>query len=114
MSEESRNEHDPVISSDRETAEKASRLAPLEERAGRRADQGSNSGGALTVDTGTLKLPKDFTEKEEGKRRLMGLEPITILILTFALLFIAFITYLISIEPSKAKEEPAPAVDKQP
>lgn len=114
MSEESRSEHSPVISSDEETAEKASRLAPPEEQAGKRAAQSSDNGGALDVDTGSLKLPKDFTEKEEGKRRLLGLEPITIIILVFALTFIAFITYLISIEPPKDKEEPAPAVEKQP
>ena len=73
----------------------------------------SSTRGRDNVDP-AAEATKDFTEKEEGKGRLLGLEPVTIVILTFALTFIAFIAYLISIEPPKEKEEPAPAVEKQP
>lgn len=103
--------HNPVQASSEEGLEKADQLAPLEERAGKPANQSSNNGGGIIVDTGSLKLPAEFTEKEEGKPGLLGLEPVTIVILTFALAFIAFIAYLISIEPPKAQAEPPPAAE---
>ena len=52
----------------------------------------------MGVDTGELKLPKEFTEKDEGRPRFLGLEPVALVILIFALAFIAFIAYLISID----------------
>jgi hypothetical protein len=109
VSEESRQEHDPVIASDAETARKAASLAPLEERARRGVIQGLENNGSIVFDTGSLKLPKDFTEKEEGRRGFLGLEPITLLILAFSLLFIALMTYLIWTETPKTKDEPRPA-----
>jgi hypothetical protein len=105
----SRHKHDAIHATSDEGLEKAAQLAPLEERARKSKPQNSNAGGVIRVDPSSLKLPKDFTEQEEGKSGLLGLEPITIVILTFALAFIALMTYLISIEPPKAKDEPAPA-----
>lgn len=101
---ESRREHNPVKAKSEETAKLASMLAPLEEQQGRAeaargAGQRSN-GGAIIVDTGPLKLPKDFTEQDEQGNTL-GLEPVVIFILVLVLAFIAFITYLISIEPPR-------------
>jgi hypothetical protein len=103
--------HNPVQASSEEGLEKADQLAPLEERAGKSANQSSNNGGGITVDTGSLKLPSEFTEKEEGKSGLFGLEPVTIVILVFALAFIAFIAYLISVEPPKTRDDAKPAAE---
>jgi hypothetical protein len=96
---ESRREHNPVRASSDGALEKADLLAPPEERTSRSADKGAKSNGVLTVDTGELKLPNDFTEKEDGRARLFGLEPIALIILVFSLAFIAFITYLIATGP---------------
>jgi hypothetical protein len=98
---ESRREHNPVQGSSDGASKKADQLAPPEERAGKLATRNSNNEGVMGVDTGELKLPKEFTEKEEGKRRFLGLEPVAVVILIFALAFIAFITYLISIDSPK-------------
>jgi hypothetical protein len=110
----SRRRHNAIQASSDEGLEKAEQLAPLEERAGKSANQNSNNGGVITVDTGSLKLPKEFTEKEEEKSGLFGLEPVTIVILTFALAFIAFVAYLISIEPSKVNDEAATPAAESP
>jgi hypothetical protein len=111
---ESRREHNPVQVSSEEALEKADSLAPLEERKGKPLRQNSDGEGIIVVDTGDLKLPSDFTEKDEGKSRLFGVEPITAVIIVFALAFIALITYLISIEQPKVKEESAPTVEQRP
>jgi hypothetical protein len=108
---EPRREHNPVQVSSEEALEKANQLAPLEERKGRLARQSPNDGGVIQVDTGDLKLPSDFTERGEGKPRLLGLEPVTIFILIFSLAFIAFIAYLISIEPPHAGDEAVPTAE---
>ena len=93
---ESRREHNPIHVSSDGAMEKAQQLAPLEEQSG---SQGAVHGGFISVDTGKLNLPKDLTGKEEEKPRLLHLEPVTIIILIFALAFIALMAYLISIEP---------------
>ena len=98
---ETRREHNPVRASSDEALEKADMLAPPEERMSRSADKGAKSGGVMTVDTGELKLPRDFTEKEDKRARLFGLEPIALIILIFSIAFIAFITYLIATETPK-------------
>lgn len=100
---ESRRDHNPVEARSEETAKLASMLAPLEEQQGREAASGAtqrSNGGAIIVDTGPLKLPKDFIEQDEGWKPF-GLEPVVIVILALVLAFIAFITYLISIEPPR-------------
>jgi hypothetical protein len=99
MKRESRREHNPVYTSSDGAMEKADMLAPPEERAKKReAEKGAKNGGVMAVDTGELKLPSDFTEKEDKRARLFGLEPIALAILLFSLAFIAFITYLIATE----------------
>jgi hypothetical protein len=109
MKKESPSEHNAVVASDGDAAEKAARLAPLEERAG----QGSNNGGAITVGTAELKFPTEFTEREE-KSRVFSIDPIAAVLLIFSLAFIAFIAYMISIEqPPQVTNEPSPAVEKQ-
>ena len=113
MKSESRSEHNPVEVSSEEALEKAERLAPLEERAQKPAHQKSKDEGVIKVDTGSLKLPNDFSD-EEGKSRLFSVEPITVVILLFALAFIAFIAYLIAIEPQPARDEAVPAVEQKP
>lgn len=109
MKEESRSEHNPIHVSGDGASMKAERLAPLEEK----VRQNPNNEGVINVDTGSLKLPSQLAEK--GKSGLFHLEPITIIILIFVLAFVGFIAYLISIEPPKTKDEPAPAsVERQP
>jgi hypothetical protein len=98
---ETRREHNPVRAVNDGALEKADMLAPPEERVKRSADKEAKNGGVMKVDTGELKLPNDFTEKVDSRTRLFGLEPIALIILIFSLAFIAFITYLIAIEPPK-------------
>jgi hypothetical protein len=98
---ETRREHNPVRSASDEALEKADMLAPPEERVRKSADKEAKNDGVLKVDTGELKLPNDFTEKEDKRARLFGLEPIALIILVFSLAFIAFITYLIATEQPK-------------
>lgn len=111
VTRESRSTHNPVHASSEEGLEKAAQLAPLEERVGKSTHQITNNEGIISVDTGNLKFPSEFTEKREEKSGPFGLEPVTIVILIFALAFIAFITYLISIAPPKVKDEPPPAAE---
>jgi hypothetical protein len=101
MKRESRREHNPVRGSSDGASQKADQLAPPEERARKSTNQNSNNEGVMAVDTGELKLPKEFTEKEDGKSRFFGLEPVALVILIFALAFIAFIAYLISNDSPK-------------
>jgi len=98
---ERRREHNPVRASSDGAQERAESLAPPEERADRSANQSLNGGGVMVVGTGELKLPDDFTEREDKNPNLLGLDSIALIILIFALAFIAFIAYLISIEPTK-------------
>lgn len=113
MKRELRREHNPVHGSSDGASQKAEQLAPLEERERKHTVQGSNDEGVIGVDTGELKLPKEFTEREEERSRFLGLEPVALVILIFSLAFIAFIAYLISIEPTKAKDDPIPATEIQ-
>jgi hypothetical protein len=98
---ESRREHNPVGASSDGAMGKADLLAPQEERAKKSVNKGAKNGGVMAVDTGELKLPNEFTEKEDKRARLFGLEPIALIILVFSIIFIAFITYLIATEPPK-------------
>lgn len=86
-----------------EAAKLKAQLMPPEERPAQ-TDAGksrNNNGGAIIVDTTSLNVPKDFTEKEEEGAGLFHLEPVTLVILIISLAFIAFIAYLISITPAK-------------
>jgi hypothetical protein len=93
-----RREHDHLVPHQGEPVDLAARLTPLEETLEK---PDSNNGGSIVVDASALRLPKDFTEREEKRGLLFGLEPIGVIILIFSLAFILFITYLISIEPLK-------------
>ncbi len=88
--------HSPVKAKSAEAAEHAAQLAPPEEQNGKQGDQ--NSGGASVVDTGDLKLPKGVVEDDKDGVRLLGMDPVVLFIFCFALAFIGFIAYLISIE----------------
>jgi hypothetical protein len=97
VEKESRREHNPVKTSGGEAAERAAHLAPPEERTDGQAKQDE----VLSVDTGGLKLPEGLRiESEERTQGFFHLEPVVIFILFLALAFIAYITYLISLEPS--------------
>ncbi len=93
---ETRREHNPVKTTSEEAATLASSLAPLEEQEG--GERKRN--GAILLDTGKLELPKSFIE-EDKEEEDFGLDRVVIFIMTLALAFIAFIAYLIHIEPSR-------------
>ena len=103
-----RHEHNHLIPHQGEPVELAARLTPPEETHA----PDSNNGGAIVVDASGLNLPRDFTEREEKKGFLFGLEPIGVIILIFSLAFITFITYLIYIEPAKPEDKTTVTSDK--
>lgn len=113
MKKESRREHNPIHSSSDRAAQKARRLAPPEEQVTKKVTGISNNGGVINVDTGNLNLPREFTERDDGKSYFLGLEPLAAAILIFSIVFIAFITYLISSGPPKTQQEPPPAARTQ-
>ena len=80
-------------------AELSARLAPPEEKAGAgaAASQGKNNGGAIIVDTGSLKLPKDFVDPSKETSSMFRPAPVVLVILILALAFIAFIAWQISL-----------------
>ena len=103
-----RRDHSHLIAHQGEPERLAALLAPPEESAA--AEEGARgNGGAIVVDTDDLKLPKDFTEREDERSGLFGIEPIGLIILAFALAFIALVAYLIYTEPPKPAEDPRAA-----
>ncbi|HEY6187559.1 MAG TPA: hypothetical protein VIW80_07765 [Pyrinomonadaceae bacterium] len=101
VKKESRRKHNPVKTSSREAATRAAQLAPPEERAGA-AKRAKRERGQLSIDTGELKLPEGLrADDDDAAQGSFHLEPVVLFILGAALAFIAFITYLISIEPAK-------------
>jgi hypothetical protein len=99
MKRESRREHNPVKTRSEEAQTIASNLAPLEEQESREGSP-QHPNGRILLDTGELKLPKDFIE-EDRQADGSGLDRVLIFLLVIVLGFIAFIAYLISIEPPK-------------
>jgi hypothetical protein len=95
---ETRREHNPVRTSSAQASQLAAQLAPPEEQ-GNAADRSANNGGAIIVDSGGLKLPRDFIEEEKDASSSFRPDPVVVLIFFLSLAFIAFITYLISVEP---------------
>jgi hypothetical protein len=100
MKKETRREHNPVRAVSRTAAERAAQLAPLEERDKEGASSRETKTGTINTDTGRLPLPHDLLEKEDDSRPFRP-DPVVVVIFFLSLAFIAFITYLISIEPSK-------------
>jgi hypothetical protein len=82
----------------RDAMEKAAKLAPPEEITGSvvRNGAGNNNHGTIVVDTGALKLPENLLRVEEKKSMWSRPEPVVIFIMFAALLFIAFVAWLIS------------------
>ena len=101
MKKEPRREHNPVPATSPEASELAAQLAPPEERDDHTASRGKNNGGAFIFDTDSLNFPKGFVEEERDDSRSFWPDPVVILIFFLSLAFIAFITYLISIEPPR-------------
>ena len=98
VKEESRRLHSPVKAKSAEAAAHAANLAPPEEQNGKQRNQ--NGDGAIVVDNAKLTLPKGVIEDEKDGARLFGMNPVVLFVFCFALAFIAFIAYLISIEPA--------------
>lgn len=70
------------------------RLAPLEERSGGAIQhQVSHNDGTLVLDTGQLKLPPEVEEEKTAKA--LAIDPAVLVILCFALVFIAVIAYIV-------------------
>jgi len=82
--------------------EKAAKLAPPEEISGSVVGNGAgnNNRGAIVVDTGALKLPENLLPTEEKKSMWSRPEQVVIFIMCAALLFIAFIAWLINGMPA--------------
>jgi hypothetical protein len=59
----------------------------------------ANGKGVIRVDTGMLQLPKGFVEEQKGGDG--SIDRVVVVILSLAVIFIIFITYLISITPPK-------------
>jgi hypothetical protein len=99
-----------------DTASLAAQLAPLEEQEAQAAQKqqsqgganGNGSGkgglirehGALIVDTENLNIPKSLGGSGTGeKKHFLGIEPVVLVILLGALVFVAFIAWQISLMP---------------
>ena len=100
MKKETRREHSPVRAVSPTAAERAAHLAPPEERDKEASSRRETKAGTINTDTGSLRLPEDLLEKEDDSRPFRP-DPVVIVIFFLSLAFIAFITYLISIETSK-------------
>ncbi len=99
VKKESRRSLSPVKAKSAKAARHAAHLAPPEEQNGKQPDKALNKDGAIVLDTAKLALPKGVIEDEKDGARLLGMNPVVLFIFCFALAFIAFIAYLISIEP---------------
>ena len=102
------HDHNHLVPHQGDPTDLAARLTPPEEAQSRGSN---NNGGAIVVDAAALKLPKDFTEREDKSGRWLGLEPITAFLLVFSLAFISLIAYLISIEPPRPETTPKATVE---
>ncbi len=101
MKKGSRRDHNPVKAESEEASDLAALLAPPEEREQGGAQPSGRHRGGIVVDTGALKLPRDFAEEREEGSRPFRPDPVVVLIFILSLAFIAAIAYLISIEPPK-------------
>ena len=101
MKKESRREHNPVKTESPKASELAEYLAPPEERTADGAKQSAAQVGAITLDTGRQELPRGVIEEEDAVSGRFRPDPVVILIFFLSLAFIAFIAYLISIEPPR-------------
>lgn len=89
-------------------AAKAARLAPPEEKTaapGTQVKTGGNpqpnGNGALVFDPGALRVPNEFSGEDHDGPQLFGVDAVVVVIIGIALLFIAFISFLIFISPVK-------------
>jgi hypothetical protein len=93
------------------TAQLAAQLAPLEELdkksaarqlGGSAASASTTDSGfsAIVVDNNNLQVPKEILE-EGSENTYMGMEPVVMVILAFMIVFIAFITWQISLMPAE-------------
>ena len=91
----------------------ARQLAPPEERGGVRDVRSNHNGGAIVLDTGKLKLPEGLAEAEEKQARLLGLEPVVVVILAVVLAFTAFIAWQITRMRQPTANPPAAEAQRQ-
>ncbi len=91
-----------------DTAELSARLAPPEEKQNAVAQQPSNNGnkdngdgGAIIVNSSQVTLSSDFIEEDRAAAKIFRLEPVALVIVVFALAFIIFIAWQITLMPTK-------------
>ena len=82
------------------TAELSARLAPLEEVERTQTNGDKQNEGDIIVNRDSFKLPEGLIEDEAAQNNGFWLDPVVIVILLLALLFIGFIAYLISKMPN--------------
>ena len=100
MKKEGRRDHNPVRASSARASKHAAHLAPPEELEQEASRQGGKNGGAIDVDTDRSSLPEEWIEERDDSRPFQP-DPVVVIIFFLSLAFIAFITYLISIEPAR-------------
>jgi len=100
MKKEGRRDHNPVRASSARASKRAAHLAPPEERDQEASRRDGKNDGAISVDTDRTSLPKEWVEERDDSRAFRP-DPVVVIIFFLSLAFIAFITYLISIEPSR-------------
>jgi hypothetical protein len=95
-----------------DTDQLAAQLAPLEEQDKPAAEHQIGSPlnavtleadrhfGAIIVDNQDLKVSPDLTETRD-KKQFLGMEPVVLVVLILMLIFIAFVTWQISLMPPR-------------
>lgn len=83
----------------RQTGELAAQLAPLEEQ---KASQGAEQNGVIKISSKeNKKLPAGFSEDELEDNGKLRIDNVMFFVLLAALIFIAFIAYLVSQMPEQ-------------
>ncbi len=85
-----------------DTATLAAKLAPPEELAGKRAEPKAYDDGAIILNTGSFKMPKN-TLVEEHVSWLSRPAPVVVVLVIIALIFILMMAVFISLMPVKAE-----------
>ncbi|HEX8851974.1 MAG TPA: hypothetical protein VF754_00725 [Pyrinomonadaceae bacterium] len=95
---EGHREHYTGSLEERDTARLSEMLAPPEERAQKKK---ATKEGAIVVDASKLKVAEEFAQADDAGPRILGFEPVVLVIVVLVIAFICFIAYLISFMPPK-------------
>jgi hypothetical protein len=90
---------------ERDEAEVAARLAPLEEteafRESPRQETAHVPDDTIRVDSKSVQMPESFADDEREGASIFRLEPVALAILVAMLAFIAFVAWQISLMPNR-------------